>query len=122
MNYRMMVWTALLASAVMALPAAPQKKDEPAKQPPAVSQPAPEKPKYAPTADQAKDGRIIQLEAINAQQAWYSRAKELPEWKASQDKIQQVVAWCEATKTANRWPTNLQCDVNANPIVFIEPK
>ena len=98
-------------------------KSEPVKPAPVTaSTPAPSPSPYQPTSEQAKDLRIAQLEAIAAQQAWSSAAMKLPEYQAFDRAVNNIGAVCQKIKLDNKWPTDVVCDINRNPIVFGKPE
>jgi hypothetical protein len=95
-------------------------KAEPAKPKPAsaaVPAPAP-KPAYQPSAEDAKDGRILQLEAITAQQSWNADAMKLPSYQPFNASVNAANNWCRRMVAKYGWPADVQCNLNANPITF----
>jgi hypothetical protein len=91
---------------------------KPAPAPTSTSTPSPTPSPYQPTPEQAKDLRIAQLEAITAQQAWSSAAMKLPEYQAYDRAVNNIGAVCQKIKLDNKWPSDVACDINRNPIVF----
>jgi hypothetical protein len=73
---------------------------------------------YAPTADQAKDLRLAQLEAINAQTNWNAAAMRLPEYQTFQSAVNAIYAVCAKIKSDNKLPADVGCNINVNPITF----
>jgi hypothetical protein len=93
----------------------------PANVPPVTVPVKPETPKpspYQPTPEQSKDLRIAQLEAITAQQTWSAAAMKLPEYQAFNAAVNRIGETCLRIRQENKWPTDVQCDINQNPIVF----
>lgn len=81
---------------------------------------------YQPTPEQAKDLRIAQLEAVTAQQTYAIKAQQvaqqLPEYQQFQTAMGRLVAECNKVKADNKWPVQVECDVNSNPVKFDEKK
>lgn len=73
---------------------------------------------YAPTTDQAKDLRLAQLEAINAQNSWNAAALKLPEYQTFQTAVNAIYAVCARIKADNKLPADIGCNINVNPITF----
>jgi hypothetical protein len=97
---------------------APTAKPSPAPAP-ASSKPAkPAKPEFTPTVEQSKDLRIAQLEAINAQQSWNAAAMKLPEYGAFNQAVNMLGLLCQKIKAENKWPGDVGCDINSNPVTF----
>ncbi len=78
--------------------------------------------KYQPTMEQAKDLRLAQLEAIQAQLAWNAASQRIPEYAAFNTAVNAIGAVCIRIRTDNKWPADVVCDVNQNPIVFVVEK
>lgn len=101
-------------------PESAKAKSEPAKPKPAsaaVPAPAP-KPAYQPSAEDAKDGRILQLEAITAQQSWNADAMKLPSYQPFNASVNAANNWCRRMVAKYGWSADVQCNLNANPITF----
>jgi hypothetical protein len=73
---------------------------------------------YQPTVEQAKDLRLAQLEAINAQNSWNAAALKLPEYQTFQTAVNAIYAVCARVKTDNKLPADIGCNINVNPITF----
>ena len=73
---------------------------------------------YQTTTEQAKDLRIVQLEAINAQQAWNTASQRIPEYQTYQQAVNNIYAVCARIKSENKLPADIGCDINKNPITF----
>jgi hypothetical protein len=103
---------------------APATKPEPVKSTPPSpsSSSAPSPSPYQPTPEQSKDLRIAQLEAITAQQAWNTAAMKLAEYQAFDRAVNNIGAVCQRIKVENKWPADVACDINRNPIVFGKPE
>lgn len=98
---------------------APTAKPVPAPVPaPASASSKPAKPEFTPTLEQSKDLRIAQLEAINAQQSWNAAAMKLPEYGAFNQAVNMLGLLCQKIKAENKWPGDVGCDINSNPVTF----
>ena len=85
---------------------------------PVPAKPSPAKPEFIPTDSEAKDLRIAQLEAINAQQVWNAAALKLPEYGAFNQSVNMLGLLCQKIKAENKWPSDVGCDINTNPVTF----
>ena len=97
----------------------------PAAKPEAKPTPAPNPPTspYQPTDPESKDGRILQLEAINNLKDWQTAAMQLKEYSAYNQSLARLQMWCQQIQTAHGWPAEVGCDPNQNPIVFaVQPR
>jgi hypothetical protein len=75
-------------------------------------------PKYEPTDSQAKDLKIAQLQAQLAQTQYATEAQKLPSFAQFQTAMQQLQGECKKVMEANKWPGNVQCDVQQSPVKF----
>lgn len=82
-----------------------------------VPAPVPKSP-YQPTDSQSDKLRIAQLEALNAQQAWFTAAQKLPEYQTFLQAVGAIDGLCQKTKADNKWPVDVVCNKDANPITF----
>lgn len=84
-------------------------------------EPKPAKPSpYQPNESQADKLKIAQLEAINAQQAWSIASQKLPEYQAFNQAVNAIGNVCLKIEKENKWPDDVKCDINHNPIVFVK--
>lgn len=88
----------------------------------AAASPTPARSKFVPSLPQSKDLRIAQLEAVTAQQTYAMKAQTLPEYQQFQQAMNRLVQECNRVKAENKWPAQVECDVNSNPVVFGEKK
>src|ERR1039458_3774799 len=77
---------------------------------------------YQPTDPEAKDGRILQLEAINNLKDWQTAAMQLKEYSAYNQSLARLQMWCQQIQTAHSWPAEVGCDPNQNPIIFVRQR
>jgi hypothetical protein len=75
-------------------------------------------PKYEPTDSQAKDLKIAQLQAQLAQTQYATEAQKLPSFAQFQTAMQQLQSECKKVASENKWPGNVQCDVQQSPVKF----
>jgi hypothetical protein len=100
------------------------RRKEPRKAEPEVNSKTPEAPAavakgiYTPTESQADKLRISQLEAVDAQKDWNIASQRLPEYQQFQTKVSKIYADCARIKAENKWPAEVTCNVNVNPITF----
>ena len=93
--------------------------------------PSGEQGPFVPSPDQQKDLRISQLEALQSNtvynaraqqipeyQAWLTAAQRLPEFQQFRLAMESLNGACQKVKVANKWPVDVQCDPNTNPIQF----
>lgn len=76
---------------------------------------------YTPTPEQAKDLKIAQLAAQLAQVQYGARAQTLPEFAEFQKSMTALSMECAKVKDANKWPKEVQCDMQTVPIKFVTP-
>jgi hypothetical protein len=98
---------------------APAKPATPA-QPSAAPSPSPTPSPYIPTEAQADKLRIAQLEAITAQQSWNIASQKIPEYATFNDSVNKLAAACRKVEADNKWPSGVVCDLNSNPVVFVQ--
>ena len=87
---------------------------------PPVAPPAAPPSPYQPTEAQADKLRIGQLEAINAQQAWNTASQKLPEYQLFNQALTFIGDLCNKVRAANKWPEDVKCDINQNPVTFVK--
>lgn len=60
----------------------------------------------------------LQLRAVQAQQAWNAAAMKLPEYQQFQLLVNQLTGECGKVKAENKWPPDVDCDINQSPVKF----
>src|SRR5208337_3075630 len=76
------------------------------------------KSEYQPTEIQRLKLENAQLRAVNAQQSWSAASMKLAEYQTFQSSVNSLVEECKNIERENRWPADVGCDINQNPIVF----
>ena len=103
---------------------APTSTTAPTAPPTAISSSSPSPSPYHPTESQADKLRIAQLEAVNAKQAWdvaaQAAALKLTEYGVFNSAVNKLVELCRTTEKDNKWPGDVGCDINQNPIPFMK--
>lgn len=75
---------------------------------------------YTPTDTQALRLENAQLKAQLAQSAYATASQQLPQFAQFQSAIGALQAECRTVISESKWPTQVQCDISAQPVRFCE--
>lgn len=109
------------AQASQAAPAPPAQSPPAAPQPAAPTVPVCSGP-YCPTDAQRLQLENLQLKAQMAQYLYASKSQQLPEFQQFQIALTAIFAECAKVRDEHKWPATVDCDIQQQPIKFIDKK